>query len=82
MSCFVASLRIIEAFMLDSAVLRHHIGKGMEGPLDHVVITLIGRFKGKTGIRHHMQAVINGTAPKLIVRWWLERLTNDFIWQG
>ena len=45
MSCFVASLRGSEEFMMYAAGLRHHIGKGREGPLFYVVIPLMGRYK-------------------------------------
>ena len=65
----MASLRGSEDFMMYAAGLRHHIGKGREGHLDHVVIPLLGRFKGGTGIRHHLHAIVNKTASKLKVRW-------------
>ena len=68
--------------MMGAAVLRHHIRKGREGPLAHVVIPLVGRFKGGTGSRHHLQAVVNETASKLKVEWWLERLNGELIRQG
>ena len=53
---------------MDTAGLRHYIGEGREGPLAHVVISLMGRFKGETGIRHCLQAVVNETASKLKLR--------------
>ena len=56
---------------MDAAGLRHHIGKGREGPLAHVLIPPMGRFKGETGSRHHLQDVVNKTASKLKVRWWM-----------
>ena len=61
-SCFVASLRGGEGFIMDAAGFLHHIGKGREGPLSCVVIHLMGRFKVGTGSRHHIQAVFNETA--------------------
>ena len=67
MSFFGASLRGSKGFMMDAAGLRHHIGKGKEGPLAHVVIPLMGRFKVETGIRYHLQSVFNETASKLKV---------------
>ena len=54
-----------------AAVLQHHIGKGSGGPLSHVVITVMGRFKVETGIRHHLQAVVKKTSSKVKVKWWL-----------
>ena len=62
MSCFVVSLRGSKGFVMDAAVLRHHIGKGREGLLYCGVITLMGRSKGETGSRHHIHDVVNKTA--------------------
>ena len=47
---------------MDVEGLRNHNGKGREGPLAHVVIPLMGRFKGGTGSRYHLQVIINKTA--------------------
>ena len=69
MSCFVESLSGIEEFLMDASVLWHHVGKVREGPLSHVVIPLMVRFKGETGSRHHLQAVINKTDSKLNFMW-------------
>ena len=41
MSCFVASLRVSEGFVMGAEVLRHHIGKVREVPLAHVAIPMI-----------------------------------------
>ena len=73
------SLRGGEGFIVDASGLRYKIGKGREGPLYHVVITLMGRFKGVAGSRHHLQVVVNNTASKLRVMWWLERLNDELI---
>ena len=70
-SFFVAQLRGSEGFMMDVAGLWHQIGKGREGNLYHVVIPLMGRFKGEPESRHHLQAVINEKNSKLKVRWWM-----------
>ena len=48
--------------MMYASGLRHNIGKVREGPLDHVVIPLVGIFKGGTGSRHHLQEVVNKKA--------------------
>ena len=47
--------------MIDSEGLRHHIGKGLEGPKDHAVIQLMGKFKEDTGSRYQLHAIINET---------------------
>ena len=49
--------------------------------MDHVVIPLVGRFKGKTGSRHQLQEFFNEIHSKIKVRWWLERLKNELIRQ-
>ena len=82
MSYFVQSLSGGEGFMMDEAGLQHHIQKGRKGPLDHLVICLMGMFKGETGRRQHLQAVANESASKLKVRWWLERLNDELNRQG
>ena len=81
MICLVTSLRVIKGFMIDAVGLWRHIGKGRKGPLSHVVIPLMGRYKGETGSIHHLQAVFNNTASKLKVRWWLYRFNNELIRQ-
>ena len=45
MSCFVASLRGSEGFIMDAAGLRNNIGKLREVTPAHVVIPQIGRCK-------------------------------------
>ena len=76
MSCFVVSLRGGDGFMMDASGLRYHIGKVREVPLAHVIIPLVGMFKGLNGSGHHLQAIVNNTYSKLKVGWCLERLNN------
>lgn len=68
MICFVESLRGSEGFIMYESVLRHHIRKKREGPLAEMVIPLLGRFKGETGIQHYLQAVVDVTGLKLKFR--------------
>jgi hypothetical protein len=42
--------------------------------LPHVAICLLGKFKGETGIDHHLITVANKTTSGLQPRWWLEKL--------
>jgi hypothetical protein len=42
--------------------------------LPHVTICLLGRFKGETGVDHHLITVANETMSGLRPRWWLEKL--------
>ena len=59
MSYFVVLLRGSKGIMMDAEGLRHHIGKCSEGPLTHVIIHLMDIFKGETGRRNQLQAVVN-----------------------
>ena len=45
--------------------MRHNIEKGREVPLAHVVIILLGKFKGDTGRQNHLKAIVNKTESKL-----------------
>ena len=78
----MAPLRGRKEFMFYAAGLRHHIGKGREGHLAHVVIPLMVRCKGETGSINHLQAVVNETALKLKVRRWMERFRDELIRKG
>ena len=44
--------------------------------LPHVVIPMLGQFKGETGIDHHIMNVANSTKSGLEPRWWLEKLVE------
>ena len=68
--------------MIDASGLRHHIRKGREGSLAHLVIPLVGSFKGVARSRHHLQAVVNKISSKLKVRRCMESFTYDFIRKG
>ncbi len=42
--------------------------------LPHVTICLLGKFKGETGVDHHLITVANKTSSGLKARWWMEKL--------
>jgi hypothetical protein len=44
--------------------------------LPHVTICLLGKFKGETGVDHHLITVANKTSSGLTPRWWLEKLVE------
>jgi len=83
-----ASLRGPEVFLLDLAGLRKYGALGREGVLPgepltvgrdlsnapYVMIALIGKFKGKLGIRHHLMALASTAVTGIELRWWLEQL--------
>ena len=42
--------------------------------LPHVTLCLLGKFKGKTRIDHHLIILANETVSGLQPRWWIEKL--------
>ena len=42
--------------------------------LPHVTVCLLGKFKGETGIDHHLITLANKTVLGLQPRWWIEKL--------
>ena len=82
------SLQGPEVLQLDLAGLRAHISWGKNGvmlhkPLKtgtdlsiapHVIIVLIGHFKGKTGVHQHILSLARVTVSGIALRWWLEEL--------
>jgi hypothetical protein len=82
------SLRGSEVFMLELAALRRHIKIGQDGTLPpepmkagmdlltapHVIITLLGEFKGKLGFKYHLMSLASTTSLGIKLRWWLEKL--------
>jgi hypothetical protein len=74
--------------LLDLAGVMNHIHKGKEGVLPdkplltgtnltgvpHVVVVLIGKFKGESGVHHHMLSLASTTMSGIALRWWLEKL--------
>ncbi len=42
--------------------------------LPHVTVCLLGKFKGETGIDHHLITIANKTVSGLQPCWWIEKL--------
>ncbi len=40
----------------------------------HVLVVLLGNFKGETGVHHHMVSLASTTMSGIPLRWWLEKL--------
>ena len=82
--CFCVSLRGNDGFMLDLSPIRVHLALGVDDPdgLEHVVICLLGRFKGETNTCWHMILLASETASGLNPRYWLEKQVNSKETQG
>jgi hypothetical protein len=50
--------------------------------LPHVTVCLLGKFKGETGVDHHLITVANETSSGLRHRWWLEKLVEVCEYEG
>jgi hypothetical protein len=48
----------------------------------HVVVTLIGKFKGELGTRHHLLALASKTLLGIKLQCWLERLMKTQAQEG
>jgi hypothetical protein len=82
------SLQDNEVFMLDLNELRKHIELGKEGTLPkdpmkagmdlsqapHIIIPLLGEFKGELGYRYHLMSLASTTSLGIELRWWMEKL--------
>ena len=73
--CFVASLRGCEGFMVERSDLIRYVSKGKTHRISpHVVVPLLGRFKGETGEKSHLLLMANTTGSGIQVRKWVERM--------
>jgi len=50
--------------------------------LPHITICLLGKFKGETGVDHHLIMVANETSSGLCPRWWMEKLVEVCEFKG
>lgn len=92
----MGSLRGPEIYMLDLAGTRRYLAVGKQGilPRDplkegvdlfnapHVVLCLLGNFKGETGACEHMLAVTSTSRSGVDVRWWVEKLVEVRLSEG
>ena len=61
---------VVPAVLNKSTLLTEEVCRN----LPHVTLCLLGKFKGKTGIDHHLIALANETVSGLQPRWWIEKL--------
>jgi hypothetical protein len=72
---FCASFRGSEVFMTDlRGLLRHQQELTRMNKHDHVVVPLLGRFKGETNSRYHLIPLAATTRSGLQVKLWIDRL--------
>lgn len=75
---FVGGLRGPELFLMDVAGTKAHIekGKNLSGAKAHVIMALLGRFKGESGERFHLIPMASKTRSGFTPRWWFEILLS------
>lgn len=62
-------------------ILRHWEESGRSNPM-HVVVALLGRFKGETGLRYHLMPVVARTKSGIEPRKWIGRLLGVYQTMG
>jgi len=73
---FCGSFRGAEVFLVDLHGLRKHLEETQRHRRDHVVIPLLGRFKGEQNSRYHLAPLASVTSSGLRVQAWVERLVE------
>ena len=74
---YCCALRGEEAHMANLTGTRKHWVAGGEHEIKHVVIALLGRFKGETGEAYHLLCLVDVTSHGLEPRKWVGRLLNE-----
>lgn len=73
---FCCALRGEEVPLVDLYGVKTHWEEGETHPTKHVVIALLGRFKGETGENYHLMCIVDKTNHGLEPRRWIGRLLN------
>lgn len=77
---FCAALRGGEVFLVEASELCRKINEGKShASCPHVVLPLMGRFKGENGERNLMFLLATSTKSGIQIRRWIERLSNLLI---
>ena len=76
------SLRGNEGMMLERQGLCNYIKTGKTDQMGHVVLPLLGRFKGETGERLILLVMANESKSGLRFRWWTEQLVKVLKHEG
>jgi hypothetical protein len=79
---FCDALRGNEVFLVERSTLCKYRDHGMGHKRPHVVIPLMGRFKGETGERNVMRVLVEKTKSGLEIRKWINRLIQILMREG
>lgn len=73
---FCDALRGNELFLVEGTALCHFYYKGIRDNRNYVVIPMMGRFKGETGERNILRALVQTTRSGIPVQRWVGRLVD------
>lgn len=73
-SGFCGAFRGNEIFLVESSYLCRYKDKGRDHRVPHIVIPLMGRFKGETGERNVLKPLVLTTKSGIQVGLWVDRL--------
>jgi hypothetical protein len=76
---FCDALRGNEAFMVEGSNLCKYYAEGKQQSWEHVVIPMMGRFKGETGERNVLRFLVLDTQSGIKIGRWVERLVRVLI---
>jgi hypothetical protein len=71
---FLAGLRGEEVLLMELSAVRRHYADGLTSSPAHVLLPLLGRFKGETGERHFLLAVVPISKTGIDVGLWMARM--------
>jgi hypothetical protein len=80
---FCGSFRGAEVFLVDLRGLKkYHKDLSESGELNHIIVPLLGRFKGEDNARYHLAPLASVTNSGLRVKLWVERLLEVRMREG
>jgi hypothetical protein len=79
---YCCGLRGEEVTLADLYGIKKHWKAGEENDMPHVVVALLGRFKGETGESYHLMPIVATTDRGLQPRKWIGRLLQIYDLKG
>jgi hypothetical protein len=79
---FCSALRGNEILLVESSALCKFKDVGKNHVTPHVIVPLMGRFKGETGERNVLRPLVNVTQSGIPIRHWVERLIEVLVHDG
>lgn len=71
---FCDALRGNEIFLVEATSLCHYYDEGLKQNRGYVIVPMMGRFKGETGERNMLRALVQTTRSGIRINYWVENL--------